>query len=296
VLCAEGFVTPKKERMSRIHDLLNRAEHKRDVLRVVEAELEHSRETPESLASRPTALPASLPSVASSDGLLAGCTHHDWKPDPGTMLFLNAKEQSLGTEEFRALRSRLYQLRETRPLKTLLVTSSLPAEGKSFVAANLSQVLALQPDCRVLLIDADLRRPRLHLALGAPDAPGLSEYLLDDTEMFGVIQRGSVERLFFIPSGRSTPGPTELVGNGRLKALIGTLVSSFDWIIIDSPPALPFSDACLIANCCDGVLMVVRSSSTPLEVVRKGRRKFREGHLAGVVLNGTDHVDSPEIH
>src|SRR5262249_26295695 len=110
------------------------------------------------------------------DALLSRCTPSDWSPDKKTMLFFN-DEQGPGTEEFRTLRSRLYQMREKKPLKKILVTSSLPQEGKSFVAANLAQALAWQQGRRVLLIDGDLRASRLHLALGSRSTPGLSEYL-----------------------------------------------------------------------------------------------------------------------
>jgi len=201
------------------------------------------------------------------------------------MLFYNS-EQAPGTEEFRTLRSRLYQLREKRPLKKVLITSSLPKEGKSFVAANLAQALARQQGRRVLLIDADLRASRLHLALGTSATPGLSEYLLGEADEFGIMQRGTMENLLFIPAGRSTSNPAEMIANGRLSILLGQAEPLFDWIVIDSPPAVPVSDAGLIANHCDGVLMVVRSDATPSDVARKARAEFDDKLLLGVVLNG----------
>jgi len=208
------------------------------------------------------------------------------------MLFYNS-EQGPGTEEFRTLRSRLYQMREKQPLKKVLVTSSLPKEGKSFVAANLAQALVRQHGRRVLLIDADLRAARLHLALGTSATPGLSEYLLGEADEFGVMQRGSMENLFFVPAGRSTSNPAELVANGRLKTLLGRVENLFDWIVIDSPPAVPVSDAGLMANHCDGVLMVVRSDATPSDIARKARAEFDDKLLLGVVLNGIKR-GSPE--
>jgi protein-tyrosine kinase len=203
-----------------------------------------------------------------------------------TMLFFNS-EQGPGTEEFRTLRSRLYQMREKQPLKKVLVTSALPKEGKSFVAANLAQAMVRQHGQRVLLIDADLRAARLHLALGTALTPGLSEYLLGEVDEFGIMQRGAIKDLFFIPAGRSTSNPAELVANGCLKVLLSHVESLFDWIVIDSPPAVPVSDAGLMANQCDGVLMVVRSNATPYDVARKARAEFDDKLLLGVVLNGT---------
>ena len=201
------------------------------------------------------------------------------------MLFYNS-EQGPGTEEFRTLRSRLYQMREKHPLKKVLVTSSLPKEGKSFVAANLAQALAWQQGRRVLLIDGDLRASRLHLALGSLLTPGLSEYLQSGADEFAIMQRGAMENLFFIPAGRSSSNPAELVANGRLKILLSRAETLFDWIIVDSPPAVPVSDAGLMANHCDGVLLVVRSNATPSDLARKARAEFADNLLLGVVLNG----------
>jgi protein-tyrosine kinase len=210
----------------------------------------------------------------------------NWNPDPKTMLFFEAQEPAAGQEDFRLLRSRLYQVRENMPLKTVLVASSLAKEGRSFVAINLAQAMARQQACRVLLLDADLRSPSLHLTLGTSDSPGLSEYLLSEVEHTRIIQKGQLENLYFIPSGRLVSGQTEIVSNGRLKTLLEQLGAFFDWIIIDSPAALPVSDAGLISNFCDGALIVVRSNSTPFDTVRKARERFREDRILGVVLNG----------
>ena len=202
------------------------------------------------------------------------------------MLFLNGNNDLPGAEEFRTLRSRLYHLREQKPLKTILVTSALPKEGKSFTAANLAQVMVRQHGRKVLLIDADLRGPRLHQMLGTMPGPGLSDYLQGKNDEFSIMQRGPLENLFFIPSGTSKADPSELIGSGRLKLLLQRVEPLFDWIIVDSPPALLVSDAGVLAKACDGVLIVVRSTVTPADVARKAREEFPEGMLLGVVLNG----------
>jgi len=221
-----------------------------------------------------------------ADTTLEQFCSRNWNPDPKTMLFFGAQEPTPGQEDFRLLRSRLYQARESMPLKTVLVASSLAKEGRSFVAINLAQAIARQQGCRVLLLDADLRSPSLHLTLGTSDSPGLSEYLLAEVEHTRIIQKGQLENLYFIPSGRSVSGQTEIVSNGRLKTLLDRLSALFDWIILDSPAALPVSDAGLISNFCDGALLVVRSNSTPFDTVRKARERFREDRILGVVLNG----------
>ncbi len=230
-----------------------------------------------------------LPDPTSPESLLTRCPRIQWKPDPASMIFLSARdltrELTQSTEELRSLRSRLYRLRENHPMKSLLITSALQAEGKSYIAGNLAHVLALQPGCRVLLIDGDMRSPRLHSMLGTSSAPGLSEYLLDEVEEFGIMQKGFAENLFFVPSGRSVPGPSELLAGGRLRSLLERVEPLFDWIIVDSPAAIPVSDASLLSGNCDGVLLVVRSGSTPFDVARKARDRFRENQLVGVVLN-----------
>jgi len=239
---------------------------------------------------------AEITDATVSDNLLSGCRRSNWVPNPEMVLSFGGKEEDRGTEEFRSLRSRLYRVRKEQHLKSILVSSAVAKEGRSFVAVNLALVLALQPECRVLLIDADLRNPRLHVAFGTSAKPGLSEYLLNEAEEFAIIQRGYADGLFLIPSGRPVSGPTEVVSNGRLKSLIDQVESLFDWIIVDSPAAVPVSDASLLANSCDGVLLVVRSHSTPFDVVRKARERFREESLVGVVLNAIETKVSRRNH
>lgn len=208
-----------------------------------------------------------------------------WEPDLKSMLFFAAEDQNPGKEDFRSLRSRLHHLQEKTAIKTILITSSLPKEGRSFVAANLAQAMA-QQGRRTILIDADLRSPSLHLALGTSSTPGLSEYLLGEAEDTTIVQQGPMENLLFVPAGREISGQSESISNGLLKGLFEHLSPFFDWIIVDSPAVLPVSDGVLIAGYCDGVLLIVRSNSTPFDVVRKARRSFQEERLLGVVLNG----------
>jgi protein-tyrosine kinase len=242
-------------------------------------------------ASGGVPLTSAMPSFGSPfslDALLARCIPQPWAPDEKTMLFFNGDDRAQGSEEFRTLRSRLYHAREKMPLKKVLVTSALPKEGKSFTASNLAQVLVRQHGRRVLLIDADLRGPRLHVMLGTTSSPGLADYLQGGSDEFSIMQRGPMENLFFIPSGQEISDPAELVANGRLKLLLQRVEALFDWIIIDSPPAVPVSDASVLAKACDGVLMVVRSNATPVDMARRARQEFPDEALVGVVLNGTN--------
>src|SRR5712671_1930184 len=290
--------------MSRIHEALKKAEEERAASHGGPAQPSYTAPASEPLmmadespvavaAGRPEAgvpLTSAMPSFSSPfslDAMLTRCPQLQWKPDEKTMLFFNGDDNIRGSEEFRTLRSRLYQIREKMTLKKILVTSALPKEGKSFTAANLAQVMVRQHGRRVLLVDADLRGPRLHLMLGTTSSPGLSEYLQGENDEFSIMQRGPFENLFFIPSGREIGNAAELVGNGRLKALLQRVEPLFDWIIIDSPPVIPVSDSSVLAKACDGVVMVVRSNSTPFDMAKKARQEFPAEALVGVVLNGT---------
>ncbi len=243
----------------------------------------------------PAVLPASVQTAlaemtgtapSSLDELRTKCRKVEWKPDLSKMLFFTKNNHhAMGSEEFRTLRSRLYQIRAKQELRSVLISSAMPAEGKSFVAANLSQVIVRQLGRKALLIDADLRWSRLHRYLGAPDGPGLTEYLRGQASEMEVIQRGQLDNLYFIPGGTPVQNPSELIGNGRLKSLIQRMSPLVDWIIIDSPPAVPVADASTLADICDGVLLVVQSAVTPLEAAQKARQEFVNKPLLGVVLN-----------
>src|SRR5947207_5565722 len=276
--------------MSRIHEALRKAEQARAM-----AQSRAGVETAPAAVLEPSTdagvvtsavLSAAAPSMAlSTDVSLARSRQTRWNPDPKTMLFFGTEEHASGMEEFRTLRSRLYQAREKQPLSKLLITSALPKEGKSFTTANLGQVMVRQHGRRVLLIDADLRNPQLHNQFGAEIGPGLGDYLRDEADEYSIIQRGSMEDLFLIPAGRISPNPAEMLSNGRIKTLLHRLEPLFDWIIIDSPPAVPVADAAMLANHCDGVLLVVRSNSTPIDAARRARAEFTGRNVVGVVLN-----------
>jgi capsular exopolysaccharide synthesis family protein len=221
----------------------------------------------------------------SPETFLELCSRRDWNTDPTLTQHVDARRHTLLSEEFRSLRSRLYLMHKMRPMQKVLVTSPLPQEGKSFVAANLARVFAKQADSRVLLIDGDMRGSVLHGLLGAPSVPGLSEYLAGGFDLSSVIQRGPAGNLFFIPGGAHPANPTELLGNGRFEALIKRSIPAFDWIIVDSPPVIPVSDARLLAGFCDGVLMLVNAGTTPFDLAQKACGEFPKNQLLGVILN-----------
>lgn len=292
--------------MSRIHEALKKAEQEKAAAQagqtnlMRELEVQAAEPIPEVRASSVIAEPPSrtraavLPEIAvpangslSSDAFLAQVVQRQWTPNAKTMLFFGDEESVTGTEQFRTLRSRLYAMRERMPLKTILVASALPKDGKSFVAANLAQVLSRQEGRRVLLIDGDMRLSTLHSVLGTGSTPGLGDYLLGESDECSMIQRGPMENLFFLPSGRTVEHPAELISNGRLAVLLQRIGHLFDWVVIDSPPAVPVSDASQLSRYADGVLLVVRSNATPYDTAQRAQREFHGKTLVGVVLNGT---------
>ena len=254
--------------MSRIHDALKKAEMDRAAAQgseVAALPLDPHRfgQTQESIAApvspaSPTTLLTQTNVMVSAPGdplryddLLARCAHPQWHSELSSNIF-NPALGAHGAEQFRTLRSRLYQLRGNQPLQTLLVTSAVSGEGKTFVASNLARAIVHRSDRRVLLIDADLRGSHLHVPLGAPPAPGLADYLACTADEMAVIQHGEESGLFFIPGGKEITNPSELLSNGRLKILLDRVAPVFEWIIIDSPPCLPVADASVLADFCDG--------------------------------------------
>ena len=288
--------------MSRIHEALKKAEEERATAQSTATGIAAS---PQETIMVPSAMDAKAPDGPENQGSVAvapppyadylrfedlqtQCAHPQWHLDPNVNVFFNPSLSVHGAEQFRTLRSRLYQLRGDQPLHTLLVTSSVPGEGKTFMVANLAQAIVRQPGRRVLIIDADLRCARLHMLLGAPSAPGLTDYLRGQADEMAVIQHGQEENLCFIPGGNEVSDPSELLSNGRLKKLLDRVTPIFDWVILDSPPCVPVADASILANLCDGILLVVRADSTPSEMARRARQELSGKNIIGVVLNAVD--------
>ena len=280
--------------MSRIHEALKRAEEESKT----KSPLAVAGITDESFLDAVTPVDdvqPVLPSEAESDRFREGKFEEDWlskiapsewKPDSDKLVFSDPnRHYERGMEEFRTLRSRLYQLREKLSLKTLMIASALPGEGKTFVSSNLAYALVRQHGRRVLMIDADVRKPHMHECIGTSSTPGLNDYLLGKAEAKAILQRGAIENLFLIPGGEVVTNPAELIANGRFKRLLDELKPLFDWILVDSPPVIPISDGSVIARWLDGVLLVVRVEETAVELLQQAKQELRNRPLLGVVLN-----------
>ena len=286
--------------MSRIHEALKKAEQERAAIATTETEVSLLQTEPAAaVPTRNDEIPSQSEDILSRtvlqttgsgqflrfDDLRARCSRPAWHLDPNVNVFVNPDLSAGGSEQFRTLRSRLYQMRSNQPLRTLLVTSSIPTEGKTFVTNNLAQAIIRQPDRRALIIDADLRRSRLHVPLGAPSSPGLTDYLRGTADFISIIQQGQEGNLCFIPGGDEVANPSELIANGRMKLLLDRLAPIFDWIILDSPPCLVVADASMLADLCDGVLLVTRAGVTPTATAQRACQELRGRNVVGVVLN-----------
>ncbi|HSB28173.1 MAG TPA: polysaccharide biosynthesis tyrosine autokinase, partial [Pyrinomonadaceae bacterium] len=190
-------------------------------------------------------------------------------------------------ESYRHLRTSLLLSSAGQPPKTILVTSSQPSEGKTTTAINTAFMLA-QTGADVLIIDCDLRRPRLHAQFEVSNARGLTTWLSGEKDLDGLIQScPRTNNLKILTSGPVPPNPAELLGSEEMRKLLALLGERFNHIIIDSPPAISFTDASILSTMVDGVMLVVHGGRSSRAVVRRAKQHLLDvgAHIFGVVLN-----------
>ena len=209
-------------------------------------------------------------------------------PDESRLVSL-AEEGSLGAEKFRFLAVRLRQLRQNRPLKKILITSTIPQEGKSTVAANLACTLARRRQQKTLLLEGDLRRPNITNQFGIGRIPGLCEWLNGQSESINIYKLQGLG-LWILPAGAAPQNPLELMQSGKLSVLMEQLEAWFDWIVIDSPPVLPLADTSLWSRLADGVLLVTRKGTTEKQQLQRGLEAIEKSKLLGALVNGSENV------
>ena len=190
-------------------------------------------------------------------------------------------------QQYRRLASTLHQLQSERGLRSLVITSAIAGEGKTITAANLALTLSESLRRRVLLIDADLRRPMLDRLFKTRSTPGLSNMLASNDPVARVVAVS--ERLTLLAGGRPEHDPSGVLTSERMRHLVEDAVKSFDWVLIDTPPVTVFSDAALVSMMTDGVLMVIRASSTPIAQIQRGIAAITPERIVGTVLNQTEH-------
>ncbi|HKO19859.1 MAG TPA: CpsD/CapB family tyrosine-protein kinase [Acidobacteriaceae bacterium] len=190
------------------------------------------------------------------------------------------------TEAFRLMAVRLRHIRKDRQLKRLLITSSLPEEGKSLISANLACSIAAS-DEKILLIEGDVRRPSIRELFQLSHMPGLCEYLQDLNQLEECIYRLDQLGFCLLPAGRCTGNPLQLLQSPRLGEKLDQLSCLFDWIIIDSPPALPLADTSILSRLCDGILLVTRRGTTQKQHLERVLESLEQSKLLGAVINSS---------
>ncbi|HKO11607.1 MAG TPA: polysaccharide biosynthesis tyrosine autokinase [Acidobacteriaceae bacterium] len=197
--------------------------------------------------------------------------------------------RSSGAEAYRTLRTNLLFSAAVNALRRFVITSPGPAEGKSTTAANLAIAFAQQGH-RVLLVDCDLRRSRVHKLFGQPQNPGLTNVLIGGTAPSDAIRPTKVDGLMILPSGALPPNPAELLGSAQMKALLDKLSESYDLLILDTPPLLAASDAAIVSRMVDGALVVVRAGRTERTALQTSVQQLTTvgARILGTVLNDPD--------
>ena len=222
---------------------------------------------------------------------LEACSELVPNPAPESRVAAITEPGGIAAEKFRLLAVRLRNLRQRRELKRVLITSALPDEGKSVVALNLACTLARYKQLRVLLVEGDMRRPRIRTNLGLPAMKGLSEWLQSDIPISEVIYQINSPglSLWLLPAGGPLKDPVELMQSGRLAALMDRLAESFDWIIIDGTPILPVADTSVWARLSHGIIMIVREAKSEKRQLQKAFDALDSTNLIGVVLNSSSN-------
>ena len=208
-------------------------------------------------------------------------------PSETTALAMIDDSRSPIAESYRHLRTSLLLSSAGQPPKTILITSSQPSEGKTTTAINTAFMLA-QTGAEVLIVDCDLRRPRLHAHFDVPNTRGLTNCLSGDTDIEGLLQNYEKQgNLKLLTSGPVPPNPAELLGSDEMRKLLAALGERFAHIIIDSPPVISFTDASILSTMSDGVVLVVHGGKSSRAVVRRAKQQLLDvgAHLFGVVLN-----------
>ena len=196
--------------------------------------------------------------------------------------------ESYVAEQYRSLRGRLDSLAATRSLKTIAVTSANSGEGKSTCSVNLATVTAMSVGRNVLLIDCDLRRPKVHWTLGLQPKVGLAEVLLNQASVEDAIQKLDGLSLDVLPVRSVPSNPSELLASPEMRRMIEEVAGRYDRIILDTPACLGLPDAKSVSEICDGLVMVVRAGVTPQEEVQAALDILDRRRVVGMVLNGSE--------
>lgn len=223
--------------------------------------------------------PAEMPQDDPAEGVRSTGTALD------PLLVAALAPTSLAAEQYRSLRTTLKRLESSRQLRLIAVTSPAKGDGKSLTAANLALTMAQEFQQRVLLLDADLRRPSVHRLFGLPDAPGLADVLMNGAELDQALVSLPEYDLTVLPAGVPPAHPAELLGSAAMRRVLDTLRTRFDRILIDVPPVAPLADLHVLSPLVDGLLMIVRAGVTPRPAIERALAGLDSTKVLGLVLN-----------
>ncbi len=274
--------------MSRIHEALRKAGQGEPAARSGAAKRPAGATVPDAALAGPdpdTGV-AVLTELDDLESVISNAAVIPYLPNSDALLVNPLRPREAPAEEFRTLRTRLNHLQSTHPLRTLVVTSASPAEGKSFTATNLAVTQAQLTDKRILLADFDFRRPMIDKTFQISCEPGITDYLSGTASFADILRRVDGTNLFVLTAGRAVPNPLELLNLKECKALIDALRDSFDWVILDSPPLLFAADGNLLSTMCDGTILVVRIGATTFDSVTRAIQSLCENNVLGIVVNG----------
>jgi protein-tyrosine kinase len=201
---------------------------------------------------------------------------------------------SLAAEQFRKLRTHLLRMKISEHPGTIMVTSATSNEGKTFVATNLAIGIARHFHTHALLIDCDMRNPKLAKWFGLQNGKGLSDYLIEDRKVSDLLLKTEIEKLSIIPGGSIPDNPTELIGSKKMEALVHELKSRYKdrFIILDATPLLATSEPEVLAKLVDGIIIVIRAGMTPRETVKQAIAPLEKEKIIGFVLNHVEFKSS----
>ena len=210
---------------------------------------------------------------------------------PGVRIVLHSNPMSPGADRFRYLKMCLREASHAGKLKSLLITSPLPQDGKSTITMNLATALAEGGKRTVLVIEADLHHPTLTELLSLEVRPGLAECLAQGLSPTSALRRLEPLGWYLLPAGEPCENPTELLQNDALGDLLQKLSEHFDWILIDSPPVVPLTDAISLARHANATLLVAREGRTPDDAIEKSIALIGRQRVLAIVLNGVEDLE-----